>query len=97
MDRRRRRLPSALQRVLDQCPDTVLVHSYGPTETTFASHHQRLPLTVRTLPGVYLGAALDNTRVHVLDARLRPVPVGVPGEMYIAGTQVARGYVGGRA
>ncbi|MGI5446172.1 amino acid adenylation domain-containing protein [Streptomyces sp. CA-243310] len=86
--------PSALQRVLDQCPDTVLVHSYGPTETTFASHHQRLPLTVRTLPGVYLGAALDNTRVHVLDARLRPVPVGVPGEMYIAGTQVARGYVG---
>ncbi|MFD3807766.1 amino acid adenylation domain-containing protein [Streptomyces sp. NPDC058619] len=86
--------PSALQRVLDHCPDTVLVHSYGPTETTFASHQQRIPAGQRTLPGVYLGAALDNTRVHVLDARLRPVPIGVAGEMYIAGTQVARGYLG---
>ncbi|MEV4948952.1 amino acid adenylation domain-containing protein [Streptomyces sp. NPDC053755] len=86
--------PAALQRVLDHCPDTVLVHSYGPTETTFASHHQRLDTGCRTLPGVFLGAALDNTRVHVLDERLRPVPVGVAGEMYLAGTQVARGYLG---
>ncbi|MCX4696224.1 non-ribosomal peptide synthetase [Streptomyces sp. NBC_01408] len=85
--------PSALQRVLDHCPDTVLVHSYGPTETTFASHQQRFPLDRRVLQGVHLGAALDNTRVHVLDERLRPVPVGVAGEMYIAGTQVARGYI----
>ncbi|GGZ45692.1 hypothetical protein GCM10010371_00830 [Streptomyces subrutilus] len=87
--------PSALQRVLDHCPDTALVHSYGPTETTFASHQQRIPAGAgRTLPGVFLGAALDNTRVHVLDARLRPVPIGVAGEMYLAGTQVARGYLG---
>ncbi|WP_411107204.1 amino acid adenylation domain-containing protein [Streptomyces sp. cmx-4-9] len=86
--------PSALQRVLDHCPDTVLVHSYGPTETTFASHQQRFPLDRRVVDGVFLGAALDNTRVHVLDERLRPVPVGVAGEMYLAGTQVARGYVG---
>ncbi|WP_103502430.1 non-ribosomal peptide synthetase [Streptomyces sp. SM14] len=86
--------PAALQRVLDHCPDTVLVHSYGPTEATFASHHQRLDTTVRTLPGVFLGRPLDNTRIHVLDSALRPVPVGVPGEMYIAGDQVARGYVG---
>ncbi|MFC7845150.1 amino acid adenylation domain-containing protein [Streptomyces sp. NPDC057382] len=86
--------PQALQRVLAHCPDTVLVHSYGPTETTFASHHQHFPVTERTLRGVYLGAPLDNTRVYVLDERLRPVPTGVAGEMYIAGTQVARGYVG---
>ncbi|MGW7431539.1 amino acid adenylation domain-containing protein [Streptomyces sp. NPDC054861] len=86
--------PAALQRVLDHCPDTVLVHSYGPTETTFASHHQRLDRDCRVLPGVFLGAALDNTRVHVLDERLRPVPVGVAGEMYLAGAQVARGYLG---
>ncbi|MFJ1866071.1 amino acid adenylation domain-containing protein [Streptomyces sp. NPDC088097] len=86
--------PSALQRVLDHCPDTVLVHSYGPTETTFASHRQRFGLDQRVVRGVYLGAALDNTRVHVLDERLRPVPAGVAGEMYLAGTQVARGYLG---
>ncbi|MFJ7159482.1 amino acid adenylation domain-containing protein [Streptomyces sp. NPDC101118] len=86
--------PAALQRVLDHCPDTVLVHSYGPTETTFASHHQRFETAERELPGVFLGLAMDNTRIHVLDERLRPVPVGVPGEMYIAGSHVARGYVG---
>ncbi|MFI5986950.1 amino acid adenylation domain-containing protein [Streptomyces sp. NPDC051555] len=86
--------PSALQRVLDHCPETVLVHSYGPTETTFASHHQRIGTDRRTLPGVFLGAPLDNTRVHVLDERMRPVPIGIPGEMYIAGSQVARGYIG---
>ncbi|NJP68529.1 non-ribosomal peptide synthetase [Streptomyces spiramenti] len=86
--------PAALQRVLDHCPDTVLVHSYGPTEATFASHHQRLDTGVRRLPGVFLGRPLDNTRVRVLDDALRPVPIGVPGEMYIAGEQVARGYVG---
>ncbi|WP_260610774.1 non-ribosomal peptide synthetase [Streptomyces sp. WAC06614] len=86
--------PSALQRVLTHCPDTVLVHSYGPTETTFASHQQRFTVAERTVQGVYLGAALDNTRIYVLDGRLRPVPTGVAGEMYIAGTQVARGYIG---
>ncbi|MFJ5548060.1 amino acid adenylation domain-containing protein [Streptomyces sp. NPDC093225] len=86
--------PSALQRVLTHCPDTVLVHSYGPTETTFASHQQRFTVSERTVQGVHLGAALDNTRIYVLDERLRPVPRGVAGEMYIAGTQVARGYIG---
>ncbi|MHC0433707.1 non-ribosomal peptide synthetase, partial [Streptomyces sp. O3] len=86
--------PTALQRVLDHCPRTVLVHSYGPTEVTFASHAQRLDLDTRQLPGVFLGSPLDNVRVHVLDTALRPVPIGVPGEMYLAGDQVARGYVG---
>ncbi|MEU5366904.1 amino acid adenylation domain-containing protein [Streptomyces sp. NPDC005925] len=86
--------PEALQRVLTHCPDTVLVHSYGPTETTFASHYQRFTVHERTVRGVYLGVPLDNTRVHVLDERLRPVPRGVAGEMYLAGSQVARGYVG---
>ncbi|MDB1085975.1 amino acid adenylation domain-containing protein [Streptomyces sp. ACA25] len=86
--------PAALQRVLEHCPDTVLVHSYGPTEATFASHHQRFELSERVLHRVHLGKPLDNTRIYVLDSRMRPAPVGVPGEMYIAGAQVARGYLG---
>ncbi|MGN9821723.1 amino acid adenylation domain-containing protein [Streptomyces sp. SD11] len=85
--------PAALQRVLDHCPQTVLVHSYGPTEVTFASHAQRLDQGIRRLPGVFLGRPLDNVRVYALDGALRPVPIGVPGEMYLAGEQVARGYV----
>ncbi|GGV18424.1 hypothetical protein GCM10010275_70130 [Streptomyces litmocidini] len=88
--------PAAVQRVLTHCPDTVLVHSYGPTETTFASHNQWFGTGERTLrgAGLHLGRPMDNTRSHVLDDALRPVPPGVPGELYIAGAHVARGYVG---
>ncbi|WP_448322048.1 non-ribosomal peptide synthetase, partial [Streptomyces sp. CO7] len=88
--------PVAVRRVLSHCPDTVLVHSYGPTETTFASHNQWFGTAQRTLSGtgVHLGHPMDNTRGHVLDEALRPVPPGVPGELYIAGAHVARGYVG---
>ncbi|MFJ3769130.1 amino acid adenylation domain-containing protein [Streptomyces sp. NPDC090082] len=88
--------PAAVQRVLTLCPDTVLVHSYGPTETTFASHNQWFGTGERVLrgAGLHLGRPMDNTRSHVLDHALRPVPPGVPGELYIAGSHVARGYVG---
>ncbi|MEU6934614.1 amino acid adenylation domain-containing protein [Streptomyces sp. NPDC046374] len=91
--------PAAVQRVLTHCPDTVLVHSYGPTETTFASHNQWFttkPGEGRVLrgAGLHLGRPMDNTRSHVLDEHLRPVPPGVPGELYVAGGHVARGYVG---
>nr|WP_224756117.1 amino acid adenylation domain-containing protein [Streptomyces sp. col6] len=88
--------PAAVQRVLTHCPDTVLVHSYGPTETTFASHNQWLTGGRGSLggAGLHLGRPMDNTRSHVLDGALRPVPPGVPGELYIAGSHVARGYTG---
>ncbi len=72
------------------------MHSYGPTETTFASHNQWFTTGQRTLTGtgLHLGRPMDNTRSHVLDHALRPVPPGVPGELYIAGGHVARGYTG---
>jgi amino acid adenylation domain-containing protein len=86
--------PAAVRRVLEHCPDTVLVHSYGPTEVTFASHQQRFDTDRRGFPGVFLGRPLDNTRTYVLDDRLCPVPLGATGELYLAGEQVARGYLG---
>jgi amino acid adenylation domain-containing protein len=86
--------PETLRRVLLHCPDTVVVHSYGPTETTFASSYQPFHPDNRPAPEVYLGKPLDNNRLYVLDERLRPVPLGGSGELYIAGDQVARGYVG---
>ncbi|MFJ4246477.1 amino acid adenylation domain-containing protein [Streptomyces iakyrus] len=79
----------ALQRA---CPDLVIRSTYGPTETTaFATH---IPFTAADpVPdAVPIGRPMDHTRAHVLDARLRPVPIGVPGELYLAGAGLARGY-----
>ncbi|MBC3990751.1 non-ribosomal peptide synthase/polyketide synthase [Streptomyces sp. AC563] len=84
----------AVRAVLDACPGITVVDGYGPTETTtFATRRifrggDRLPAA---LP---IGRPLDNTRVYVLDEALEPLPPGVPGELYIAGAGLARGYAG---
>ncbi|WP_159787326.1 non-ribosomal peptide synthase/polyketide synthase [Streptomyces sp. NHF165] len=78
----------------------LLVNMYGITETTVHVTHLALDTSksdTGTRPGPHgaspIGRPLDNTRVHVLDAHLRPVPPGVPGEMYVTGSGVARGYL----
>jgi mycobactin peptide synthetase MbtE len=71
--------------------DASLCNFYGPTETILNA--TRYP--VRGAQGtriVPIGRPKINTQVHLLDADLRPVPVGVIGEIYIGGTHVARGY-----
>ncbi|MFF0146087.1 amino acid adenylation domain-containing protein [Amycolatopsis sulphurea] len=64
------------------------VNAYGPTETTVWASTMDLTPDDRPL----IGRALPNTRIHVLDSRLRSVPPGVSGEVFIGGTGVARGY-----
>jgi amino acid adenylation domain-containing protein len=83
---------TALERVLVHCADTTIVNGYGPTETTtFTATHRLTTGQVRT--GVApIGRPVDNKRTYVLDEYLRPVPVGVPGELYIGGDGHARGY-----
>ncbi|WP_041842395.1 amino acid adenylation domain-containing protein [Actinoplanes friuliensis] len=83
---------ASVRAVLDACPDVTVVDGYGPTETTtFAVRHRLAPGT--PVPAeVPIGTALDNTDLRVLDAALRPVPPGVPGELYLGGTGVGRGY-----
>ncbi|OXM48870.1 non-ribosomal peptide synthetase [Amycolatopsis alba] len=80
----------AVRRVLDACPGLRVVDGYGPTETTtFATAH---PMD-RTVPDrIPIGRPLDGTVARVLDPELRPVPPGVPGELYLAGAGLARGY-----
>ncbi|MFD8515486.1 amino acid adenylation domain-containing protein [Streptomyces antimycoticus] len=75
-------------------PRTTVHNEYGPTETTVGCSVHRIAPGDEVRPGVVtLGGPAWNTRMYVLDARLRPVPVGVPGELYIAGGLLARGYL----
>ncbi|MFJ6392191.1 amino acid adenylation domain-containing protein [Streptomyces sp. NPDC091972] len=86
--------PQAVRRVRQVCPELRIRHLYGPTETTLcATWHLITPGSPDdgTLP---IGRPLANRRVHVLDAFLQPVPVGVAGELYIAGEGMAHGYAG---
>ncbi|MFB4300561.1 amino acid adenylation domain-containing protein [Actinomadura sp. NTSP31] len=83
----------AFRAVLERCPDTQVVHVYGPTETTTFSLRHRVPGAEALDSGVPIGGPLDNTTAYVLDSGLRPVPPGVVGELYLGGTGLARGYL----
>ncbi|NOK47568.1 amino acid adenylation domain-containing protein [Burkholderia thailandensis] len=70
----------------------AIYNMYGPTEATvFATGHAHAaPIPNGKVP---IGRALGNMRVYVLDERMRPMPIGMPGDLYIAGDGVARGYL----
>jgi acyl carrier protein len=70
-----------------------LLHVYGPTEsTTFATWYliEQVPSGATNIP---IGRPISNTTLYVLDSQQQPVPVGVPGELYIGGDGLARGYL----
>ena len=85
--------PSWVQAVLKNKPPARLLHVYGPTEsTTFATWYliEEVPEGATNIP---IGRPLSNTTLYVLDSHLQPVPIGVPGELYIGGYGLARGYL----
>jgi amino acid adenylation domain-containing protein len=78
----------------EHAPGVRLMNEYGPTETVVGCSAYVLPPGRHRAGPVPVGHPIQNLRFHVLDAHLRPVPVGLPGELYIGGAGVARGYLG---
>ncbi|HEX6340511.1 amino acid adenylation domain-containing protein [Umezawaea sp.] len=84
--------PSLVAEHFRRSPNTALFNEYGPTEASvWATVHPVSPSDAK-LPRVPIGKPIPNGRIHLLDKRFNPVPPGVPGELYIGGDGVARGY-----
>ncbi|MEV0434287.1 non-ribosomal peptide synthase/polyketide synthase [Nocardia sp. NPDC050413] len=85
-------LPPTPAQAMRELTGTAVHNLYGPTEAAVdVTYHEVVDADEVTVP---IGAPVHNTQVYILDARLRPVPPGVPGELYLAGIQLARGYAG---
>ena len=81
-----------VRKALEFLPNTRLINGYGPTEnTTFTTCHQ---ITADDLEkcSIPIGKPVANTTVYLLDDQLRPVPVGIPGELFTGGDGLAIGY-----
>jgi amino acid adenylation domain-containing protein len=79
-----------------RAPETRLINEYGPTETVVGCCVYELTRgdgRGATGAAVPIGRPIANTRLYLLDSEFRPVPIGVHGELYIAGAGVARGYL----
>ncbi|MFJ7148967.1 non-ribosomal peptide synthetase [Streptomyces sp. NPDC100445] len=84
-------------RILDRFPELEFLNSYGPTENTVISTAFSLNGWDRSGSSVPIGEGLAGTTCHVLDERLRPLPPGEVGDLYLGGDRLALGYVGDRA
>ncbi|MGW5285426.1 non-ribosomal peptide synthetase, partial [Streptomyces collinus] len=74
-------------------PGVTVINEYGPTEAAVGCMEFRVQPDAEILAGaVSIGRPIENMRAYVLDAALQPVPIGVVGELYIAGAGLARGY-----
>lgn len=85
--------PKWVRKILAEGAPKNLEHVYGPTEsTTYATwHHVReVAENAWTIP---IGGPLANTQVYLLDRNLEPAPIGIPGELFIGGDGLARGYL----
>lgn len=82
--------PVALAKELTGLVSGTVTNMYGPTETTIWSSTQRVGDVSEAIP---IGRPIANTQMYVLDAQLEPVPASVPGELFIGGDGVVRGYL----
>ncbi|MDR9899826.1 amino acid adenylation domain-containing protein, partial [Aetokthonos hydrillicola Thurmond2011] len=86
------RITTAIAHLFSQLPKCCLHNHYGPSET-----HVVTAFTLSGSPSYWLalppiGRPIANSQIHLLDSQLKPVPIGVAGELYVGGVSLARGY-----
>ena len=86
--------PDLCRRWLSLYPEVPLLNAYGPTECSDDVTHAVLAEAPAADAMVPIGRPVVNARLHVLDRRARPTPLGVPGELWVGGVPVGRGYLG---
>ncbi|HEY0607350.1 MAG TPA: amino acid adenylation domain-containing protein, partial [Herpetosiphonaceae bacterium] len=84
-------LPRELQQRFFSRVNAILCNCYGPTEGTIDTTFWVCPRSEEP-PTPLIGRPLPNVEVYVLDRQMEPAPIGVPGELYVGGVQLARGY-----
>ncbi|MDJ0658848.1 MAG: amino acid adenylation domain-containing protein [Crocosphaera sp.] len=84
-----------ISKIKQYAPNCSIYNHYGPTETTIGvlTYAVTSDKPVSDLNTVPLGTPLPNTQIYILDRYLQPVPIGVPGELYIGGHNLSRGYL----
>ncbi len=84
---------SHVRRLLQALPGCRVINGYGPTENTTFTCCYRVPGANAVAQLLPIGRPINNTQVYVLDRALQPLPIGIPGELYIGGDGLARNYL----
>lgn len=82
-----------LSKIQQYAPNCQIINHYGPTETTVGVLTYPVAGKIQEAATVPIGRPIANTQVYVLNSHLKPVPLGVAGELYIGGESLARGYL----
>lgn len=86
--------PTLCRRFKEVLPESTLLNLYGSSEVAADVTFEPIDRVPENSPTVPIGRPIANTQIHVLDSRLQVVPVGVAGEIYVGGDNLARGYHG---
>jgi surfactin family lipopeptide synthetase C len=83
-----------VRRALELLPKTQLIHAYGPSECTVFTCCYPIPKQLaENIQSIPIGKPIGDRKVYLLDKDLHRVPIGIPGELYVGGASVARGYL----
>ncbi|MEM7580133.1 MAG: amino acid adenylation domain-containing protein, partial [Cyanobacteria bacterium P01_A01_bin.80] len=88
--------PKSVKTVLRNGAPKRLLHVYGPTESTTFSCWYLMEDVEEGAKNIPIGRPISNTQIYILNSQLQPVSIGIPGELYIGGDGLARGYLNRR-